>query len=444
MRAPARFLLGACGAIAVGALPAACDWRAFDTLQNQAPVLAIDAPSGFPSSSDFGSVLLPVAPPADGSSAAWFLASATEMTGLALIKLDASGGSSALTLTGQALDELGESPVTAMAEIPGTGTAFLGAPTLNSLLTVDLATQTVSAFVLEETLLAPETELGVGVAAGKLIGGATPDLVATSSTSLHVFVAGAVANELVPSPAELAACQMMALSPQLASGDKINRAVVIGNLTGSGSVVAVGTPGAGVAGSVSIFEATASAITCVGVLLAPAVTSPAGTVNSGFGRALAIGDFDGDGAADLLVGAPPDNVYLYKGPLAFPVSAPTATIPAPSSSAAFGAAMAAIPLDGVKGDEALVSDPGASIDGQTGAGNVTIYTGATLSKMATPTPVLTDHESSTGEAYGSALGALPFCASPPCATGPQLLPLVGTPSKAFVYFTLGPTDPRAM
>jgi hypothetical protein len=444
MRALARFLLGAFGAIVVGALPTACDWREFDTLQKQAPVLAVDAPSGFPSSNDFGSVLLPLAPPSDGSSAAWFLASATEMTGLALVKIDPAGGSSAQQLTGSAFDDLDGDPVTAMAEIPGSGTAFLGVPTSNSLLKVALASQEASPFVVDEILVAPEADLGVGVAAGNLTGAATPDLVATSTTSIHVFVAGAVANELVPSPTELATCQMAVLSSQLATGDKINRAVVIGNLTGSGAVVAVGTPGAGVAGSVSIFQATASAVTCVGVLPAPTVTSPAGTINSGFGRALAIGDFDGDGAADLLVGAPPHSVYLYRGPLAFPVSAPTATIPAPPSSAAFGAALAAIPLDGLKGDEALVSDPGATIDGQTGAGNVTIYTGAMLSKMATPTPVLSDHEVSTGEAYGSAVGALPFCASPPCTAGPQLLPLVGAPSKAFVYFTLGPTDPRAM
>jgi hypothetical protein len=31
----------------------------------------------------------------------------------------------------------------------------------------------------------------------------------------------------------------------------------------------------------------------------------------------------------------------------------------------------------------------------------------------------------------------------PCATPPRL-PLVGAPSHAFLYFTLGPTDPRAM
>ncbi len=49
--------------------------------------------------------------------------------------------------------------------------------------------------------------------------------------------------------------------------------------------------------------------------------------------------------------------------------------------------------------------------------------------MTMPTPVLTAHDASTGAAYGSAVGALPFCASAPCAAPPRL-PLVGAPAKA--------------
>ena len=101
-------------------------------------------------------------------------------------------------------------------------------------------------------------------------------------------------------------------------------------------------------------------------------------------------------------------------------------------------------MDGKLGDEALIGDPGATLDGQTGAGNVTIYTGPKLSDDGRRRRrVLTDHDASAGEAYGSAVGALPFCASAPCVAPPRL-PLVGAPAKAFVYFTVGLTDPRAM
>jgi hypothetical protein len=275
--------------------------------------------------------------------------------------------------------------------------------------------------------------LGVGVAAGNLTGTATPELVVASSSLVHVFIDGST-TDIAPGPGDLTSCPIT-LSSQLPNHDRANRALVVGDLVASGPAIAIGTPGAAAPGSVSLFTASTSAVTCAGVLTAPAAS------DSGFGQALAIGDFDHDGVADLVVGAPPSRVYLYKGPVA-PGAAPTATIAAPLGSAAFGAALAAGNVDGLAGDEALIGDPGATVDG-TAEGNVAIYTGPNLSKPATtPARVLTDHSASGGEAYGSAIGALPFCASAPCAA-PSLLPLVGAPAKAFVYFSVGPTDPRA-
>jgi hypothetical protein len=438
MRVPAKLLLGACGVMAVGAssgaLSIGCDWREFDTLQSQTPVQAIDSPAGLPSSNDFASLILPVAPPPDGSVAAWFLSSATETTGVALVKLDAGGGASGLTLTGAALDDLGGNPVTAMAEIPRTGTALLGAPTFRRLLTVDLASQTVSQFLPSSSQTVNDPLLGVGVAAGNLTGTTTPELVVASLSLVHVFVDGST-TDIAPAAGELISCPIT-LSSQLPNHDRANRALVVGDLLASGPAIAIGTPGAAAPGSVSFFTATASAVTCAGVLTAPAAS------DSGFGQTLAIGDFDGDGLADLLVGAPPSRVYLYKGPVA-PGAGPTATIAAPLGSAAFGAALTAANVDGTPGDEALIGDPGATLDGTNAAGNVAVYSGPNLTKPATmPARVLTDHEGSAGEAYGSAVGALPFCVSAPCVA-PPLLPLVGSPAKAFVYFTVGPTDPRA-
>ncbi|HVV50649.1 MAG TPA: FG-GAP repeat protein [Polyangia bacterium] len=431
MRGPAKYLLALAAA---GVLAAGCDWRDFDNLQNQVPVARIDPPSGYQASSDFGGTLLPVAPPADGSAAAWFLASGTEALGLALVKVDAAGNVSGATLSGPAVDTLGSDPVPAMAEIPGTGTALLGCPTFASLLTVDLASATVSAFTPSTPL---ETLFGIGVAAGNLAGAATPDLAVTSQTSLHVYLDGAT-TDLTPAASELASCPI-ALSSNFTGGALARRPMVIGNLLGSGPVVAVGTPGAGAAGSVSFFSATSSAVTCAGVLTAPALT-PATTVNAGFGTALAIGDFDGDGAADLLVGAPPGAVYLYKGPIASG-AAPTATIKPAAGGVAFGAALAAANLDGVAGDEALIGDPQATVGGQTGAGSVTVYTGPKLASTPASNGVLTDHDSNAGESYGAAVAALPFCATAGC-TSPTVLPLVGAPAHAFVYFTVGSTDPR--
>jgi hypothetical protein len=215
--------------------------------------------------------------------------------------------------------------------------------------------------------------------------------------------------------------------------------MAIGSLLPSGPVIAIGVPGANAPGTVVFYAVSAGAVTCAGILNAPALIS--GVVNAGFGAALAIGDFDGDGLPDLLVGAPPNAVHLYKGPLTLP-AAPTATIGKPASSAEFGAALAALNLDGVKGDEALVGDPGATLNGVTGAGDVTVYTGATLAAV-TKTPVLTDHSPGTGEGYGSAVAGLPFCAVAPCTAATLTpLPLVGAPGATFTYFTLGLADPR--
>jgi hypothetical protein len=427
-------------ALAVALGGAGCDWRDFDTLQSQTPVQKVTAPSGFQSTSDFASFVLPVAPPVDGSVAAWFLTSAQVSLGVALVEVRANGSQSVQDLQSATFDNLGtNNPLTALAEIPGTGTAFLGAPSLSSLVTVNLATQVVTPFPVLSTTGA-ELQLGAGVAAGNLAGTSAPDLAAISTSTLHVFVDGMTDVMHDASLVGTGGCSIVLGS--VPNSERAHRAIVIGSLLASGPAVAIGVPGAAAPGTVVLFTVSGDAtvgfsVTCAGTLAAPT------TSDAGFGEALAVGDFDGDGLPDLLVGAPPNAVYLYKGPLTLP-AVPTATIvkPADIGSADFGAAVAALNLDGVKGDEALVGDPGGTINGTSGAGNVTVYTGPTLVRSPTA-PVLTDNDPSTGEGYGSAVAGLPFCAVPPCtAAALTPLPLVGAPGAAFTYYTLGPADPR--
>jgi hypothetical protein len=428
MRAVTCFAVVIAGAALAGA---GCDWRDFDNLQADTPVLRVGPPSGYAASHDFGGVILALTPPPDGSAAARFLGAATVETGLALVDLDAHGQPSTQNVTGTALVNLDTEPLTAMAEIPGAEKVLLGSPTLTggNLLTLDLTSLTVSPFVSST-----EPQFGVGVAAGNVGGAAASDYVALSGSELHVYLDGSASSPLVAT--DSAACPLT-FSLSLPSAERINRAVVIGALTGTGTQIAVGTPvvqGAGT-GTVSFFTVDAAGTT---VSCAQGLTAP-GTTDIQFGRSLAVGDFDGDGIADLLVGSPPNRAYLYRGPIAAG-AAPTATITNASSGGAFGATLVALNLDGKPGDEALIADPEATVGGQALAGNVLIYSGPALAtKMTT---VLADHDPSASEGYGLAMGALPFCATMPCPTAPPRLPLVGASSLIFTYFTLGPTDPR--
>jgi hypothetical protein len=295
-----------------------------------------------------------------------------------------------------------------------------------------------------------EPLFGAGVVAENLGSGAAAELVVLSASALHVYIDGVATDEIVAP--DSASCPIL-LSSSLRAQDRFNRAVAVArNLTGTGGVqIVVGTPNPAGPGSVSIFnvDTAARTVTC-------AVNVP-GTDNR-FAQSLVIGNFNNDAVPDLLVGSPPNRALLFIGPVTTSSQPPTTTIMG-SGGVNFGASVAALPLDNQPGDEALIADPDATVDGEQFAGNVSVFTGPALAMKRNPTPattVMADGSPSTSQFYGSVVRVLPFCGAAPagpdggaggaadagagCTT--TGLPIVGSAARVFTYFTLGTTDPR--
>ena len=126
--------------------------------------------------------------------------------------------------------------------------------------------------------------------------------------------------------------------------------------------------------------------------------------------------------------------------------------------------MAAFDIDGKPGDEMFVGDPDATVNGTTTAGRVSIYTtpAMTLVPATTVPNPLAMHEPKAGNGYGSGIAGMTFCPGNFATSGADGgaadaggggsdagaaacvgLPLVGSLSRVYAYFTLKKPDPRA-
>ncbi|HVU52818.1 MAG TPA: VCBS repeat-containing protein [Polyangia bacterium] len=426
--APALLALAAAGLAAPG-----CDWRDFDDLQSRTPVLAVGAPSRF-GTDDFGRTLLPMAKLPAGASGARYVVSAAAQAGIAVVDLDARGQPKSQAIEAPAVDPT--EPLTALAEVPGTGQVLLGAPGAD-----DPSKGTVYLMTLGDT---PDVALfdaqpgddrfGLGVAAGALAGGEAPDFVVVSGDALSVYVDGATPGVAMATPPP-ADCTIM-FSPGFSPRDRLRRAVVVASLTGDPATqqIVVGSPQLDGQGAVSVF-------TVAGDGTATCAFTYHGA-DPRFGHALATGDFDGDGTLDLLVGSPPAHAFWIRGPLT-PTS-PILPVTLSAGGSELGSAVAAVNVDGKPGDEALVGNPDATVAGGALAGEVHVVTGAALTQELA---VVRRLQPSAGDVLGIALAALPFCTSG-CGTpaaAVQDLVLVGSNARAFTYYDLhlGAADPRA-
>jgi hypothetical protein len=430
-----------------------CDWRKFDDLKKVTPVAAISAP--YSADGDFGANLLAVPPPSDGSAAGRFVAAATYSTSVAVVSFDAAGNPSGVGVTGNAFDLLAGGPITAIALVPDKRQVLLGAPTddFGDALLMELDKPNPAGSRYPTTTFRPqigEKQFGVGVGAGNIGGGAASELVVLSEDTLHVYVDGLATTEVARKWSGDADPCPLWFSPDIPDP---NRAVIVDSALGSGMQIAVGTPVTSGTGHVTVFavnvlDTTPAGFTCPVVLIGN---------EARFGRAMTLVDLDGTGGPDhLLVGAPPTRAYLYSLPLSTgQVPAATATDPDTMAGGQFGAAVAAFDIDGKPGDEIFIGNPAGSVGGTTNAGRVSVYTGPLVLVPTTVAPdPLAEHDPAAGHGYGSGIAGMTFCpgnvggADAGTGTGDggvaacKRLPIIGSLSTVYTYFTLNKPDPR--
>jgi len=442
----------------------ACNWTKFSDDADRAPVRSIGSPSGF-DSSDFGKSLLPLS--GGQGSAAAFIATGFNGSHLALVKVDDHGGVTSAAVSTTAFTDTESSAVTSVAEIAGSSPTLLllGTPTVRDkdfgrVYTYQLPGPAVAGLgdgavtTLHSKLGEMDSGLGRGLATG-FVGGVagTADLIIGGDNDLAVVVDGnpemtAVATVPVPGPdgdCEVAYEHLQ--DPRYLARRPLATARLWADPAGVQQIL-VGSTHAGTPGKVGIM-ALGPGGTTLSCLASITGTQPK------FGHAFAVGDFDGDGADDLAISAPPKQVLVYLGWSKLPIG----TVPAPlapvvsNTGVDFGFSITALNVDGLPGDELLISDPRATVGGQANAGQVLGFkydpASATMVSLAAPLAEFSDHAPESDAAFGYTVNGLNFCRTDPAslAGGPcpisdlSRILLVGASNEVFVYFRVGSNIP---
>jgi hypothetical protein len=447
-------------ALSALALAGGCDPGDFGAALDKAPVQYISAPSGF--GSNVGRTLLALPPPQDRPTvAARLLFAGTDTASLAWADFDGDGKAHVQSASGDDLRALiepsdqSQGGITSAAWLNGpgaAGTILLGMPNLGSgapagrIAFLNLGADTSVNVALQQASLQPGAStdgpagtqprghFGLAVARGQVTqttnDETNDEAIVVSDNGVSVL---SITNGLLASTTCTGA---------LATPLDRHRSLAVGNFLDDADGVhrqeiAVGLPVKGGTGKVFILR--------YGINPASPSSPPglfcAGTVNfpdqggipavGGYGTALAaVDDLNGDGLAELVVGAPPDRAYLFYSPFdgspkytrftkvrVVTVSGVTMADPnTPDSASEFGQRVALVDIDGDGSKELAVTALQADVGGTPKAGQVLVYRlpGAPV-EVKTPIAVVYDSNpiANTGF-FGIGLADLEFDSSRVC------------------------------
>lgn len=152
------------------------------------------------------------------------------------------------------------------------------------------------------------------------------------------------------------------------------------------------------------------------------IAGPSG--DKDWGKSIVVADFDGDGAPDIAIGSPATSkvmVYLNSAGAFGMVN-----VPPPTDAGAFGTSLAAGDLDGDGNAELVVGAPDSSVDGTTHAGSVYVYSFDGTGFDTQPL-VLHDSQPETEQRVGQSVAIVPWGST-------QHVLILGGDHEIFTYF----------
>ncbi len=374
----ARTMASLFGAAALAVAVTGCDWRTFDDLADQAWARS----SGSPSSLNAGNFGTGVSFSGTSASGVKFFASSERPDGVAMIQYDnagtLTGGGESIDGGGGATNP---DPLAVRPPLAGDPTSSEGAVAIG-LGEAGATAGRVLIYRPDGPSLFRSIPVG-GAAVNAVAFGPVDnpdntgmvDLIAATGQELTVVSA----YELDANARTVETCTVaqdrayaMAVADVDSSNTESEIIVSLGNANQDGAPSTVmfldGNTVSAAAADQTDQSCVANGRTALGELTAPGDEPD-------FGAALVVADFDGGGGLDIAVGAPSSNkVYVYMNvDLSAGVpTAPTSEISGPSGSGKFGETLAAGDFDGDGADELVVGDTQITVNGAKNAGRAYI------------------------------------------------------------------------